>query len=207
MPSEPSADAAGALRIWRRELRLRLIAAREAMPAAEHAAKSDLIEAALAQLLIARSPCVVGFCWPYRAEFDARALIGRWLAQDASRRAALPVIVQPRAPLVFRQWRGDSPMRDDRHGIAIPVSGASLHPDLLLLPLVGFDLLGYRLGYGGGYFDRTMSLLNPRPLAVGVGFELGRLDSIRPQNVDARLDYVVTEAGATQQGQKISAPL
>jgi 5-formyltetrahydrofolate cyclo-ligase len=76
------------------------------------------------------------------------------------------------------------------------VSGAWLMPDLILLPLNGFDAAGYRLGYGGGYFDRTLAALSPRPLAVGVGFEINRLDSIQPESHDQRLDWIVTEAGA-----------
>ena len=64
------------------------------------------------------------------------------------------------------------------------------------MPLNGFDAAGYRLGYGGGYFDRTLAALSPRPLAVGVGFEVNRLPSIRPESHDQRLDWIVTEAGA-----------
>ena len=67
---------------------------------------------------------------------------------------------------------------------------------MILLPLNGFDAAGYRLGYGGGYFDRTLAALSPRPLAVGVGFEINRLESIRPESHDQRLDWIVTEAGA-----------
>ena len=76
------------------------------------------------------------------------------------------------------------------------MAGAWLVPDLILLPLNGFDAAGYRLGYGGGYFDRTLAALLPRPLAIGVGFEINRLDSIRPESHDQRLDWIVTEAGA-----------
>ena len=69
---------------------------------------------------------------------------------------------------------------------------------MILLPLNGFDAAGYRLGYGGGFFDRTLAALSPRPLAVGVGFEINRLDSIRPASHDQRLDWIVTEAGAAR---------
>ena len=68
--------------------------------------------------------------------------------------------------------------------------------ELILLPLNGFDAAGYRLGYGGGFFDRTLAALTPRPVAVGVGFEINRLDSIRPESHDQRLDWLVTENGA-----------
>jgi 5,10-methenyltetrahydrofolate synthetase len=86
-------------------------------------------------------------------------------------------------------------MVEDRYGIHIPAQGESLRPDAILMPLNAFDAAGYRLGYGGGYFDRTLAVLEPRPLAIGVGFELARVASIRPQAHDLRMDAIVTEAG------------
>ena len=77
-------------------------------------------------------------------------------------------------------------------------AGDWLQPDLLLLPLNAFDGAGYRLGYGGGFFDRTLATLKPRPVAVGVGFEINRVDSIEPEAHDERLDWIVTEAGLWQ---------
>ena len=68
-------------------------------------------------------------------------------------------------------------------------------PLALLIPLVGFDAAGHRLGYGGGFYDRTLAALHPRPLAIGVGFELGRLASFEPAAHDQRMDVIVTEAG------------
>ena len=68
-------------------------------------------------------------------------------------------------------------------------------PNIVLLPLVAFDCRGYRLGYGGGYFDRTLAALSPRPFAIGVGFELTRVDSIIPGAHDVPLDVVITDAG------------
>lgn len=87
-------------------------------------------------------------------------------------------------------------MTTDRHGIPIPAGDGSLHPEVVLLPLVAFDADGYRIGYGGGYFDRTLAAMSPRPLAIGVGFELARVDSTGPQAHDIRLDVIVTEAGS-----------
>lgn len=87
-------------------------------------------------------------------------------------------------------------MTTDRHGIPIPAGDGSLHPEVVLLPLVAFDADGYRIGYGGGYFDRTLAAMSPRPLAIGVGFELARVDSTGPQAHDIRLDVIVTETGS-----------
>jgi 5,10-methenyltetrahydrofolate synthetase len=100
----------------------------------------------------------------------------------------------------FRLWRPDSPMTDDRHGIPIPDTPACEAPDIVLLPLVAFDDQGYRIGYGGGYFDRTLAALDPRPFAIGVGFELARVESVRPEPHDIRLDAIVTEAGLREFG-------
>jgi 5,10-methenyltetrahydrofolate synthetase len=179
----------------RQALRDRLIAAREAMPADQVLAASVTIERSLEPLLRRLSPRVVGFCWPYRGEFDCRPLVARWLRAAAGRRAALPVIVAPATPMPFRQWTPDSPMRAGRFDIPVPAGGADIPPDLLLMPVNGFDDQGYRLGYGGGYFDRTLAALAPRPVAVGIGFELARVASIDPGPFDIPMDYVVTEAG------------
>ena len=177
----------------RRSLRERLIAAREAIDPARRAACSAAIEAGLEALLDRLSPRSIGFCWPFRGEFDCRPLVARRIGGGA--RAALPVIVAPAAPMVFREWSPEAEMAEGRFGIPVPADGGILVPELVLLPLNGFDEHGYRLGYGGGYFDRTLASLEPVPTTVGIGFELARLDSIEPNEHDVPLDYVVTEAG------------
>ena len=138
------------------------------------------------------------FCWPIKHEPDLRDVAESW--RQAGARAALPVVVEPDAPLRFRAWTATSRLLEDRYGIPTPVNGEWLVPALILLPLNGFDPAGYRLGYGGGYFDRTLAALRPRPLTVGVGFEINRVDSIRPESHDQRLDWIVTEAGAFRHG-------
>lgn len=178
---------------FRAVLRNRLIAAREALPAAEHARLSREIERHLAALVDALRPAVLAFCWPFRAEFDARPLVTRRLGGGL--RACLPVVVDNGRPLAFRAWTPESEMVEDRYGIHVPAQGESLRPDVILMPLNAFDGAGYRLGYGGGYFDRSLAALSPSPRAIGVGFELARVDSIRPQAYDLPMDFVVTEAG------------
>lgn len=184
------------LRAYRNALRSRLIAAREALPAAEHARLSQAIERHLADLVDATSPRILAFCWPFRAEFDARSLIAARLPHGL--RACLPVVMDSNSPLEFREWTPHSEMIEDRYGIHIPARGAAMRPDAILMPLNGFDGAGYRLGYGGGYFDRSLAALSPRPLAVGVGFELARVPSIRPQAHDLPMDFIVTESGIFQ---------
>jgi 5-formyltetrahydrofolate cyclo-ligase len=107
----------------------------------------------------------------------------------------MPIVETVNAPMRFRTWTPTSAMGVDRHGIPIPADGEDIQPQILLLPLVAFDAQGFRLGYGGGYFDRTLATLVPRPWAIGVGFELGRVPDIRPQAHDMPLDVTVTEAG------------
>jgi 5-formyltetrahydrofolate cyclo-ligase len=178
-------------------LRQEKIAARAALPPAEHARLSALLAAHLEREIAARGAGVLAFCWPIRGEFDARALVARHLARGG--RAVIPTVVERGAPMVFRAWTPAAAMTVDPFGIPVPAeaAGGDLAPDLVLLPLVAFDAGGYRLGYGGGYFDRTLAAMVPRPLAFGVGFELARSASVRPQAHDVPLDGVITEAGTT----------
>lgn len=179
--------------LFRTQLRRERIAAREAMPADVHGLASRAIDAHLSELFAGQEAGNIAFCWPVRGEFDCRPLVGRLLA--AGWQACQPVVVAAAAPMVFRSWNADSPMGRDRHGIPIPATDEAVTPTVILLPLVGFDEQGYRLGYGGGYFDRTLAILTPPPLAIGVGFELGRVSSLRPEGHDMPLDAVVTETG------------
>jgi len=129
----------------------------------------------------------VAFCWPVNKEPDLRPVIAQWASeQHPGFTALLPVVIDESSALRFRAWSPATPMRADRHGIPTPASGDFLVPQALLLPVNGFDAAGYRIGYGGGYFDRTLPGLAPRPLVVGVGFEVARLDSIRPEAHDQR---------------------
>lgn len=179
---------------WRRALRRDMVARRAALSDAGHEALSArIVDHLLTALPL---PRIVAFCWPIKHEPDVRAAIPRWAAQGVS--AALPVVVREGAPLAFRLWTSDTPLAADRYGIPTPTVGEFVQPDMLLLPLNGFDSDGYRMGYGGGYFDRTLVALSPRPLAVGVGFEINRLPTIRPEAHDQRLDWLVTEAGAVR---------
>lgn len=191
-------------RARRQRLRTRLIAARDAISVIEHADRSRAIEATLCALLARMMPSVVGFCWPVRSEFDARPLLTAWLPGARERRAALPAVTDLQGPLEFRLWTPDSALAPDFCGIPAPVARIAATPDLLLIPLVGFDAAGFRIGYGGGYFDRTLAVMCPRPYAIGVGFELCRVVDVEPEPHDVRLDAIVTESGlvfeASRQG-------
>ena len=138
----------------------------------------------------------VAFCWPIQNEPDLRPLMQGWQAEGNPGFAALlPVVVDAGRALTFRAWTPDCTMHADRYGIPTPSSGEFLTPEALLIPVNVFDTRGYRIGYGGGYFDRTLASLRPRPIAIGVGFELARVDSIDPEEHDEPLAAIVTEAG------------
>lgn len=96
-------------------------------------------------------------------------------------------------------------MKIGAYGIPVPDNTDLVTVDALVIPMIGFDKLGFRLGYGSGYFDRTLAVMNPRPLAIGVAFEILRLEDLHPHTHDIPMDFVVTEAGiyhATHKGLK-----
>jgi 5,10-methenyltetrahydrofolate synthetase len=178
---------------FRSSLRRDRIAARENLSAQDHADLSRRVENHLWSLLTSREPTAIGFCWPVRAEFDARPLVIRLLALGW--RAALPVLNGVAQPMHFRAWTPTAPLNIDRYGIHYPADDQPMLPEVLILPVNAFDGAGFRLGYGGGYFDRTIAAMAPRPFTVGVGFELARADSIAPEPHDIPLDAVITELG------------
>jgi 5,10-methenyltetrahydrofolate synthetase len=143
---------------------------------------------------------VVAFCWPIQNEYDARHLIRRLRGEGAT--AALPVVLAAKAPLVFREWHPGAEMAVGKLDIPYPKSGVELVPNTVLLPMNGFDRQGYRLGYGGGFFDRTLQALKEhRPAVIGVAFELAATETIHPQPWDIPMDYVVTERGIYRRGE------
>jgi 5-formyltetrahydrofolate cyclo-ligase len=134
---------------------------------------------------------VLGFCWPFRGEFDVRGIAKDHVA--AGGEVALPVIVAKSAPVEFWRWRPGMPMEKGVWDIPVPRERDVLRLDAVIVPLVGFDRSGYRLGYGGGYFDRTLAAAAPRPYAIGFGFEDSALATIHPQPHDIPMNLIVTE--------------
>ncbi len=177
---------------WRKERRVELLAKRQAIDPARRRAWNAALDKNLRTVFAVRVPATIGFYWPFRGEFDARPLVRDLL--DKGWRAALPVVVQKKAPLEFRLWTPGAAMVDGIWNIPVPRDGAAVVPDVVLAPVVGFDDKKFRLGYGGGYFDRTLAALSPRPFAIALGFEFSRLDTIYPQSFDQPFDVVVTEA-------------
>ena len=185
----PSAESKKALR--KTLLEARLHAALE--PASQQALSRRLLDA-----LKHHEPACVGFYWPLSGEFDARGAIAIWLALGAHRQAGLPVITKRGEPLQFHAWAPDTPMKIGHHRIPEPASEQVVVPDLLLVPCVGFDAEGYRLGYGGGYYDRTLAAwpAAKKPLTVGVAFEACRTGALEREAHDIPLDLIITDAAS-----------
>jgi 5-formyltetrahydrofolate cyclo-ligase len=183
---------------WRRHERSRLIAWRMGLAPAVRRDWGEEIAATLRSLLDKYSG-MVGVYWPIRAEFDPRPLVKTLVT--AGRIVALPAVVDRRGPLEYRHWRPGESLVRGVWDIPIPAQRDVAIPAIVLAPLVGFDHACYRLGYGGGYFDRTLAALQPRPLAIGVGFAFQRLETIYPQPFDIPMDLIVTEAGSRSRAQ------
>ena len=182
------------LMAWRKQLRSELLARRQAVPAERLHAWRLAIDRHLQFGFPGLAKGVVAFCWPIRNEYDARHLLRRLRERGAT--AALPVVVAPKSPLIFREWHPGVELVPGKLDIPYPKASPEVAPDSVLLPMNGFDSAGYRLGYGGGFFDRTLEALSARkPLVIGVSFELAAIDTIHPQPWDIPMDYVVTERG------------
>ena len=195
-PETPLEDSPEARLAYRKALRKELVERRQALPADDLARMTASVCAHLRREFPELARVRVGFCWPMLNEPDLRPLIEAWIREgDPGFVALLPVVVAPKTPLAFRAWTPQTPMVKDRYGIETPAEGEFIVPQALLIPVNAFDAAGYRIGYGGGFFDRTLATTVPMPLSIGVGFELARVDSIRPEAYDMPLDAMVTEVG------------
>jgi len=142
--------------------------------------------------IAASGAAIVSVYWPIRAEPDLRA----WMRAACARglRVALPVATELERPLTFREWRPGAPMARGLWKIPYPADGAQVLPTAVLAPLVGFDAACYRLGYGGGFFDRTLAAMTRKPVVIGVGYPQLRIATIYPQHHDIPMDWIVPGA-------------
>ncbi len=193
------------LKHWRKTERDKLIAARLALSDEQRVQLRTRIDAHLERAFPGLVQSVVGFCWPIQNEYDARFLARRLRERGA--KTALPVVVKYAQPLIFRLWAPGDVLAKGVYDIPFPPSGEAVAPDVALVPMNGFDAGGYRLGYGGGFFDRTLAALrvgnSARPVAIGVTYEMAYMQTIRPQTYDIPMDYVVTERGVYQRDGEI----
>ncbi len=182
------------VKAWRRERRAELIAYRSGLAREEREKVRDRVVARLREVPDLKSHRI-GFYMPFKGELDLRGFLRELLAQGAT--AALPAVVEKSRPVEFRDWYPGVAMERGIWDIPVPKPGKPVLPTLLLVPLVGYDDAGYRLGHGGGYYDRTLAALSPRPAAIGVGYAATRLETIHPQPHDIPMDAIATEAGMT----------
>ncbi len=184
---------------WRKAKRQELRALRKTLSVDEHAAASARIAAHLEAVLQDRfdgaGGLILSMYWPIKGEPNLRDLMARLHSTGVT--IALPLVETKAAPLVFRHWTPETKMVRGDWNIPVPPRDArQVTPDIALAPLVGWDGEGYRLGYGGGYFDRTLAALETAPFKIGIGFTAARQPTIYPQPHDIAMDVIVTEAGA-----------
>jgi 5-formyltetrahydrofolate cyclo-ligase len=142
---------------------------------------------------IAKNEVVAGY-WPIRDEMDVKSVIARLM--DAGQPVCLPVVLGDEQPLELRLWQDGAPLYEAGFGtLAPPEEAPRAAPDVILMPLLGFDKHGTRLGYGGGYYDRTLASLQKRPRLIGFAFALQEVDHIPREAHDVPLDAIVTETG------------
>lgn len=176
---------------WRRAERTRLLAQRMALDVEERKARSERIAAALDGALARVSGRIISAYWPFRGEPDLR----NWMIKVIERggRVALPVVIKKGWPLEFRIWSPGDPLERGVWNILVPAHGPSVQPSIVIAPLLGFDEANYRLGYGGGFFDRTLAAMPRKPFVIGVGYSGTGLRTIFPQAHDIAMDIIVTD--------------
>jgi len=170
-------------------LRRALLAERQAIPAEVRSQWDEKIVSRLLAWWNAHPLRTLGVYWPIQSEPDLRPAYAELVSQGVQ--LALPVVVDKDAPLRFIAWQPGDPMAKDRFGVAIPVAGTEVRPDALLIPCVGFNARCYRLGYGGGFYDRTLAQ-SPRPRTLGIGYSIG-FAPFDADSHDVALDVVMTE--------------
>jgi len=184
----------------RAALRTKLIAARLALT--DRLERAVQLQSALRVWLVGRREATIGAYWPIKGEFDPLPALYRWTegAPDfVTRRIGLPVADRATGQLRFHVWYPGCPMEHDAYDIPKPKDTEEFAPEILVVPCLGFGPGGVRLGYGGGFFDRTLASLNPRPVTVGVSFTHGFLPLLRSSPQDLPLDAMLTEDGVMWQ--------
>ncbi|MEO6322122.1 MAG: 5-formyltetrahydrofolate cyclo-ligase [Polaromonas sp.] len=198
-----------------------LVQSRLDMP--DRLARADMLQRVMRIWLVGSPHEVIGAYWPIKGEFDPLPALYRWqedavlspefqentpLAQEgrtqlatesmasrSPRKIGLPVVNKLHKTLNFHAWYPGCPMEEDAYGIPKPKDTEVIVPTLLFVPCVGYGPGGYRLGYGGGFYDRTLATLSPRPITVGLGYSHGWLPDMEPEPHDIPLDVVLNDKG------------
>jgi 5-formyltetrahydrofolate cyclo-ligase len=184
----------------RAALRAKLIAARLALP--DRLERAVALQDALRVWLIGRAEPSIGAYWPIKGEFDPLPALYRWTEgapEGVTRRIGLPVADRASGALRFHVWYPGCPMELDAYDISKPKGTEAFEPALLIVPCLGYGPGGLRLGYGGGFFERTLRSIRPRPTTVGVSYTHGFLPLLRAGQHDVELDVMLTEDGVMWQ--------
>ena len=176
---------------WRKIERQRLIGARLELSPDIRAAHAVAIASALDQIIGDVRGKAISTYWPFRGEPDLRD----WMDSISQRGGTclLPVVVENKRPLIFRSWEKGEALGRGVWNIPIPIHGREMTPDIVIAPVVGFDAECFRLGYGGGFFDRTLAAISTPVLVIGVGYAQQQISTIRPQQHDIPMQLIVTE--------------
>jgi 5,10-methenyltetrahydrofolate synthetase len=188
-PLHPTQDKA----LLRRQLQAERLALTDRHRRAMH------LQEVLRVWLLSRPETAIGAYWPIKGEFDALPALYRWSEGGPGRRIGLPVVERETRRLRFHVWYPGCPMEDDAYGIPKPKGTEAFAPALLLVPCVGWGPRGLRLGYGGGFYDRTLAALAPRPVTAGLAYAHGHIPWLRAEPHDVPLDAVLTEDGVAWQ--------
>lgn len=185
--------------LQRKALRAALVEQRLNLP--DRLQRAALLQRVMRIWLVGRPDAVIGAYWPIKGEFDPLPALHRW-KEDGElqggpqlKRIGLPVMDKVHKTLTFHAWYPGCPMEEDAFGIPKPKGTEVIVPTLLFVPCVGYAAGGYRLGYGGGFYDRTLASLEPRPMTVGLGFTQGYLDDFEPEPHDMPLDAILNDNG------------
>jgi len=175
-------------------LRLKAHALRATLPPDMRAEAAVAVAALFFEHIELKPDAVVAAYWRIRDEVDCQPILVRLM--DSLQTVVLPVVRGPGEPLEMRVWEQGAALYPSGFGTLAPAELAPrAEPDVVLMPLLGFDHLGTRLGYGGGYYDRTLAQLSKRPRLVGLAFAVQQFDTIPREAHDIPLDVVVTETG------------
>ena len=176
---------------WRKAERERLVGDRLALGVEERKKRSGCLAVKLDAAIGKVGGRIVSGYWPFRGEPDLR----NWAIRVIERggRIALPVVINKGWPLEFWVWNPGDPLERGVWNILVPSRGPAVIPDVVIAPVVGFDKANYRLGHGGGFFDRTLAAMPRKPLKIGVGFTTARINTIYPQPHDIPMDRIVTD--------------
>jgi 5-formyltetrahydrofolate cyclo-ligase len=163
--------------------------------------RGELLQRVMRIWLFGRTDVVIGAYWPIKGEFDPLPALHRWkedgelVERPQLRRIGLPVVNRQHKTMTFHAWYPGCPMEEDAYGIPKPKDTELVVPTLLFVPCVGYGTGGYRLGYGGGFYDRMLASLEPKPVTVGLGFAQGFVDDLEPEPHDVPLDAILNDNG------------